>query len=1186
MIAAWYFLHQDEEYPATKFDAFDQNDEACEGDWRGWDGPLKKSKWCAAIEQTIILIGSDAGPGNSGPNEFLYGTGSDGILASRWGSGTGIFSYLISPLEGIQERARQGGGSVFWDFDDWNTNLAGTMAFGQAVALVFSSSDSGEGLFTVDGNEGDRNNLTAWNNTDNLIFAVVTQNNNTIVVVNNVGPLIVELWIEHPNITAVVWVSIQGQEAGNAIADVLYGTSNPSGRLLYTIVMDPADYSAQLVTNGSDSEIVTIDYTEGWFIDYRHHDQGDSIIMWKNGEASPIAEGCSVALWLHEPAFQVSFKVTNTGYVSGTEDRQHQVGHQYLSGNDTYDLKTFANLWYHLGLAPATFASSALALALSSALALFLALASSLALALSIALSIALALALSISTHMRKDTGIIDVRDAKALHSHDPKLVLAEQCHTGAEQPNPTQMSRGKRFGDPLPWLLSKLSYQACSAHIARRNRSKPLLIVDRFRAVSQADGINHQHLQRAMQITSVICAVRQGSRLSSNHLTQLASRLASLPLDVPLHSETLNFASSLLSAGDMAMSTGLGRAFVARALGVPSFGLMLCGVLAELGWGGWKLVGLPALLKATPSLLQAEPTLMLRLLASLQHSGKLGEVDIVWKRSVDSWIQTHLSSWEISDESVDDLCLHFNTVFGFSTTFLGLVIRLSGPLEALSVGGTLARPQDHWPSHLWLIHASSSGHRMANACSVKRISLSARNVGQRNFSPHILPLLLKQHPIRQHIPLRHPLKSLHNPNLFLTDSIASAACDAATHQTTTQQLESVSRENYPVYMLILSDELRNENSQIHTRNAASLALNNALSARVRCNKATTLQDGWPSMSMLDRRSRRASPSDAFKQAALALRPLLSRNAKTTGSIKENRISWGRVFAAKLNLYHVKLFERDSHSVIPATQICKSNDGRNATRHSCQCFPLPAHMVDPATITGSETSNFASSTGDIAMSTGPGRAFVARALRVPSFGLMLCGVLAELGWGGWKLVRLSALLKTTPGLLQAEPTLTLRLLRFRNIPGSWVNLEISDESVDDLYDLTSPSTFADSLAPLLVPIIERALNTWTPEANWRASHANAAWVIGTCMQALSRCKSASWETQVDLPTWTTEIVEHWSWSAKSIDRFRRTSRSMCISFAMYWHLNIPLMNFSVRKPIEALQSQAISVMNGNEYSNN
>ncbi|KAG1810303.1 karyopherin Kap95 [Suillus fuscotomentosus] len=55
---------------------------------------------------------------------------------------------------------------------------------------------------------------------------------------------------------------------------------------------------------------------------------------------------------------------------------------------------------------------------------------------------------------------------------------------------------------------------------------------------------------------------------------------------------------------------------------------------------------------------------------------------------------------------------------------------------------------------------------------------------------------------------------------------------DATTRQTATQQLESASRENYPVYMLMLSDELRNENSQIHTRNAAGLALKNALSAR------------------------------------------------------------------------------------------------------------------------------------------------------------------------------------------------------------------------------------------------------------------------------------------------------------------------------------------------------------------
>ena len=48
-----------------------------------------------------------------------------------------------------------------------------------------------------------RNNLTAWHGGDALVLAVAQQNNNTIVVVNSVGPLILEPWIDHPNVTAV-----------------------------------------------------------------------------------------------------------------------------------------------------------------------------------------------------------------------------------------------------------------------------------------------------------------------------------------------------------------------------------------------------------------------------------------------------------------------------------------------------------------------------------------------------------------------------------------------------------------------------------------------------------------------------------------------------------------------------------------------------------------------------------------------------------------------------------------------------------------------------------------------------------------------------------------------------------------------------------------------------------------------
>ncbi|KAG1850416.1 glycoside hydrolase superfamily [Suillus subluteus] len=159
IIAAWYFLHQDKGYPAMNFSAFNPNNEVTNQHPRN-----------------LVLIGSDAGPGNSSLNEFTDQGGSDGILAMGWGSGTGNFPYLILPLEGIQERACQDGSSVFWDFDDWNTALAGNMAYGEAVALVFTNSDSGEDYITVDGNQEDHNNLTAGHNDDDLILAVAVQN--------------------------------------------------------------------------------------------------------------------------------------------------------------------------------------------------------------------------------------------------------------------------------------------------------------------------------------------------------------------------------------------------------------------------------------------------------------------------------------------------------------------------------------------------------------------------------------------------------------------------------------------------------------------------------------------------------------------------------------------------------------------------------------------------------------------------------------------------------------------------------------------------------------------------------------------------------------------------------------------------------------------------------------------------
>ncbi|KAG6861797.1 hypothetical protein C0995_011677 [Termitomyces sp. Mi166 len=65
------------------------------------------------------------------------------------------------------------------------------------------------------------------------------------------------------------------------------------------------------------------------------------------------------------------------------------------------------------------------------------------------------------------------------------------------------------------------------------------------------------------------------------------------------------------------------------------------------------------------------------------------------------------------------------------------------------------------------------------------------------------------------------------------TDLLANTLSpDANTRQDATAKLESASRENYPQYMLMLSSVLAGEDGPLHVRNAAGLALKNALSAR------------------------------------------------------------------------------------------------------------------------------------------------------------------------------------------------------------------------------------------------------------------------------------------------------------------------------------------------------------------
>lgn len=135
------------------------------------------------------------------------------------------------------------------------------------VCLVFLKTYAAEGF--------DRISLDVdWNGTA-VVNTVSARCPNTVVITHSPGINLMP-WADHPNVTAIIAAHLPGQEAGNAVVDILYGKVNPSGKLPYTIAFEESDYNAPIVnitgSAGEEPNAWQADFTEGLLVDYRHFD--------------------------------------------------------------------------------------------------------------------------------------------------------------------------------------------------------------------------------------------------------------------------------------------------------------------------------------------------------------------------------------------------------------------------------------------------------------------------------------------------------------------------------------------------------------------------------------------------------------------------------------------------------------------------------------------------------------------------------------------------------------------------------------------------------------------------------------------------------------------------------------------------------------------------------------------------
>ena len=179
-----------------------------------------------------------------------------------------------------------------------------------------------------------------------LIKAVTAVQPNTVVILNSGAPVVMGEWLD--NAAAVLCAWMMGQAGAGAIADILFGRINPSGKLAETYPLHLNDTPAYLNFPGAYGEVR---YGEELFIGYRYYDARGVPVQF------PFGYGLSYTTFAYSnptvsartfndvDGLVVTVDVTNTGRVAGQEIVQVYVHDQQAKlMRPQKELKGFAKL--------------------------------------------------------------------------------------------------------------------------------------------------------------------------------------------------------------------------------------------------------------------------------------------------------------------------------------------------------------------------------------------------------------------------------------------------------------------------------------------------------------------------------------------------------------------------------------------------------------------------------------------------------------------------------------------------------------------------------------------------------------------------------------------------------------------------------------------------------------------------
>ena len=232
--------------------------------------------------------------------------------------------YSITPVDGLDAALLSQTKILLLDGSDIPAAISAASKADVAIVMVGD-----------DESEGHDHNIELAPTQNSMIEAVAAANPNTVVVLKS-GSAILMPWLD--KVSAVLEAWYPGEEDGNAVADVLMGKVNPSGKLPLTFPRDGSQTLAH-IRDQYPGDGVTVHYSEGLEMGYRAPaGRGGAPLF-------PFGFGLSYTTFAFEDLhimavpgerhrIVVQFRVTNTGAREGADVAQVYLTYPHIPEGD------------------------------------------------------------------------------------------------------------------------------------------------------------------------------------------------------------------------------------------------------------------------------------------------------------------------------------------------------------------------------------------------------------------------------------------------------------------------------------------------------------------------------------------------------------------------------------------------------------------------------------------------------------------------------------------------------------------------------------------------------------------------------------------------------------------------------------------------------------------------------------